>query len=254
MEAFGDRLVWPGGELWQLTDGAVRFGRDLFPDPRGAVVPEALVLPIHAFLLKRPGAAPVLIDSGAGMGGVAEGLARAGVAVEEIGTVIFTHLHSDHCGGYLAGGFGKAGVCLSAAEAAFWAGKDHAGARTLAAAEGRLHTVADGDEIVPGVTVWALPGHTPGHIGLVIDGQVAVVGDILHRADLQLADPLLSTKFDSDPAQAVASRTAALARVAAEGMVICGGHIRLPGQEEAAGGAGFLRLTPKGGGHEARAA
>ena len=91
-----------------------------------------------------------------------------------------------------------------------------------------------------------------GSVGLVIDGRIAGVGDILHRADLQLADPELSTRFDIDPALGRASRKAALARIAAEDMVVCGGHMRLPGQEEDPLGAAFLRLAAKGEGWAAK--
>ena len=43
-----------------------------------------------------------------------------------------------------------------------------------------------------------------------------------------------------------------LARIAAEGLVFCGGHMRLPGQEEDPMGAAFLRLAAKGEGWTAR--
>lgn len=248
------RIDWDGGSLHCLCDGAVAFGRDLFPDTRGVVLPERLVLPVQAYLLCRNGHAPVLIDTGSGGvdAGVARGLQALGVDRGEIGTVVFTHLHGDHRGGYLAGGFEQARVCLSRGEAGYWAGQDHPARQVMEAAGKKLVLVEDGDEPLPGLRVWALPGHTPGHVGLVIDGRIAVVGDILHRADLQLADPELSTRFDVEPAVARVTRRAALARIAAEGLVVCGGHMRLPGQEEDPLGAAFLRLAAKGEGWTAR--
>lgn len=256
MRVTGDRLQWDGGELIRLNDGFARFGRDLFPEPRGAVLPEAIVLPVQAYLLLRKGRAPVLIDTGSGGAdsGVARGVAALGIAKGEIGTVVFTHLHGDHRGGYLAGGYEGARVCLSRAEAEFWGGQDHPARAVLEVAGDRVQLVADGDEVEPGLRVWALPGHTPGHIGLVIDDQIAVVGDILHRTDFQLADPDLATRFDTDAALATATRKAALSRIAARGLVVCGAHMRLPGQEEAGTGAGFLRLSARGDGWEAKAA
>lgn len=256
MRVSGDRLQWAGGALVRLNDGVVRFGRELFPDPRGAALPEAIALPVQAYMLLREGRAPVLIDTGSGgaEAGVARGLAGLGIAKVEVGTVVFTRLHGDHRGGYLAGGYEAARVCLSRAEAEFWGGQDHPARAVLEVAGDRVQLLEDGDEVEPGLRVWALPGHTPGHIGLVIDDQIAVVGDILHRADLQLADPELATRFDTDAALATATRKAALARIAAQGMVVCGGHMRLAGQEEAETGAGFLRLSALGIGWEARAA
>lgn len=256
MRVEGDRLCWSGGELVRLNDGVVRFGRELFPDPRGAVLPEAIMLPVQAYLLLRSGRAPILIDTGSGgvEAGVARALAALGIAKAGVGTVVFTHLHGDHRGGYLAGGYERARVCLSRAEAEFWGGQYHPARQVLELAGDRAQLLADGDEVEPGLRVWALPGHTPGHIGLVIDDQIAVVGDILHQADLQLADPDLATRFDTNVALATASRKAALARIAMQDMVICGGHMRLPGDEETEAGVGFLRLSPLGNGWEARAA
>lgn len=256
MRVTGDRLTWADGALVRLTDGVARFGRDLFPDPRGAVLPEAILLPVQAYVLLRHGRAPVLIDTGSGgaEAGVTLGLATLGIAKAEIGTVVFTHLHGDHRGGYLAGGYEAARVCLSRAEAVFWGGQDHPARAVLEVAAGRMELMGEGDEVEPGLRVWALPGHTPGHIGVVIDNQIAVVGDILHRADLQLADPELATRFDTDAALATATRKAALARVADRDMVVCGGHMRLPGQEETEFGAGFLRLSARERGWVARRA
>jgi glyoxylase-like metal-dependent hydrolase (beta-lactamase superfamily II) len=255
MHVDGDRLVWPEGVLTRLNDTVLRFDASLFPDPRGAAIPASITLPVHAFLLQRPDKAPVLIDTGEGGadgGGVARALERIGVARGDIETVVFTHLHGDHRGGYLAGGYGTARVCLSQAEAAYWSGQDHPANQVLAVAGGRAQTLHDGDEVVPGMRVWALPGHTPGHIGLVIDDQIAVVGDLLHRADLQLADPDLATLYDVDPVLATLTRRAALAEISTRAMVLCGGHIRMPGQEDNADGVPFLRLSVASRGWQAR--
>jgi glyoxylase-like metal-dependent hydrolase (beta-lactamase superfamily II) len=257
MRIDGDRLVWPDGVLTRLNDTVLRFDASLFPDPGEAVIPETIALPVHAYLFQRPGMAPVLIDTGEGGadgGGVARALERIGVTRGDIETVVFTHLHGDHRGGYLAGGYHAARVCLSDAEAAYWSGQDHPANQVLAMAAGRAQTMQDGDEVVPGLRVWALPGHTPGHIGLVIDDQIAVVGDLLHRADLQLADPDLATLYDVDPALATLTRRAALAEISARAMVLCGGHIRMPGQEDTPDGAPFLRLSAAGRGWQARPA
>ena len=256
MRALGDRMVWPGGALTCLKDTVLYFGADLFPDPRGASVPDNIALPVHAFLLQRDGVAPVLIDTGEGgaHGGISRTLAALGVARGDIGTVIFTHLHGDHHGGYLAGGYDGAKVCVSEAEARFWAAQDHPANQVLALAAGRTRLAKDGDEVVPGVRVWTLPGHTPGHIGVVIDNRIAVVGDLLHRADLQLADPDLATRYDVDRAQATRTRRTALAEIARRAWVVCGGHIRMPGQKDRPDGAAFLRVSDADRGWQARMA
>ncbi|WP_158589752.1 MBL fold metallo-hydrolase [Gemmobacter lutimaris] len=261
MRVAGDSLRWDGAELIRLHDGAVQFGQDFFPDPRGATLPEAVVLPVQAYLLRRPGAAPVLIDTGSGAlygdkgGRVLGALAALGLAPEDIGDLVLTHLHGDHCGGLLSDLYTAARLHVGAVEADYWAAQDHAASgRVLSENADRIRLVQDGEEIAPGLRVWSLPGHTPGQIGLVIDNRVAVVGDMLHRADIQLPDPRIATKFDVDPAQAVATRLAALKRIAAEGWAFCAGHARLPGQEQGAHGLPFLRLEPAGEGWRAVAA
>jgi glyoxylase-like metal-dependent hydrolase (beta-lactamase superfamily II) len=255
MRVDSDRLVWPGGSLTCLSDTLFHFGADLFPDPRGAALPESIALPVHAFLFQREGMAPVLIDTGEGGtdgGGVARALARMGIAQAEIATIVFTHLHGDHRGGYLAGGYETAEICISPAEAAFWSGQDHPANQVLAKAAGRIRLLGDAQDVVPGMRVWALPGHTPGHIGVVIDDRVAVVGDLLHRADLQLPDPDLATRFDTDAALATATRHMALAQIARHDLVVCGGHICMPGHEDRADGTAFMRLSQGSKGWAAR--
>ncbi|MGL5010522.1 MAG: MBL fold metallo-hydrolase [Paracoccaceae bacterium] len=255
MRVDGDSIAWPGAVLTRLHDTISRFGRDLFPDPRGVLLPKVIALPVHAFLLQRDGEAPLLIDTGeGGADGVAAALARLGVAKCQIETVVFTHLHGDHRGGYLAGGYESARVCMSEIEATYWERQDHPARKVLELAGGRLQRLGDCDEVVPGLRVWALPGHTPGHIGLVLDNRIAIVGDLLHRVDLQLADHDLATRFDVDARLATATRKAALQHIGARDMVFCGGHIRLPGQEEALEGSAFLRLQHSDQGWQARPA
>lgn len=257
MQVDGTSLVWPGRCLICLYDGTVRFGADFFPDPRGATVPDSVALPVQAYLLQTDGAAPLLIDTGSGTlygaagGGVAPALAAMGVTPGDIGAVFLSHLHGDHIGGLLDQTYPKARLYLSAAEARYWSTQDHPAARLLAENAARITQLADGDTIAPGLRVWSLPGHTPGQAGLVIDDQVAVVGDIMHRADIQLPDPMINTKFDLDPEQARQTRHSALAQIAAQGLVFCGGHIRAAGQEDTQDGQAFLRLHPDGSGWRA---
>jgi glyoxylase-like metal-dependent hydrolase (beta-lactamase superfamily II) len=257
MRVEGNSLIWPGRRLTCLYDGTVRFGADFFPDPRGAVIPETVSLPVQAYVLQSDGMPPVLIDSGSGAlygdagGRVAPGLAAIGLAISDIGTVFLTHLHGDHIGGVLAEGYAGARLCLGADEASYWATQDHPAARLLAAEAGRITLMCAMDTLAPGIALWSLPGHTPGQTGLVIDGQVAILGDTLHRADIQLSDPTIATKFDVDPALASQTRKAALARIGTVGMVFCAGHVRAPGQEETPNGLAFLRLEAQGAGWRA---
>ena len=48
----------------------------------------------------------------------------------------------------------------------------------------RSRTVSDGEEVLPGMRTWAMPGHLPGHTGWVLDTgdgrRVIAFGDAVH--------------------------------------------------------------------------
>ncbi|MCP2280676.1 Glyoxylase, beta-lactamase superfamily II [Nocardia amikacinitolerans] len=159
------------------------------------------------------GFGPLTFRTGVGIlrgGGLLDSLAQVGRDPAEIETVALTHLHADHFGwlwqaapGARRPPFAHAQVLVS---------EDEWHHRALAAAAGttaemldvfapQVRTVADGDEIFPGVRVRALPGHTVGHTGFVIGfvGQRLIAfGDALHSS-LQIAHPELSAVVDHDP-------------------------------------------------------
>jgi len=105
-------------------------------------------------------------------------LEAAGVDPADVGTVINTHLHWDHCSNNHL--FPNARVMVQKAELAYAVdplepnlaaferqpGVTPAWVRAL----GQVTTV-DGDaDIVPGVSVVHLPGHTPGSQGVLVEG------------------------------------------------------------------------------------
>lgn len=249
MRAVGESLEWAGGRLIRLLDGVVSFGQDFFPDPRGAEIPQKVDLPVQAYLLLRQGVAPVLIDTGSGSlygdkgGALSPALAAHGISTQDIGTVLMTHMHGDHCGGLIDPGFDRAVVWVSQAEAEYWPTQDHPSARYLQANAAKVRVFAGGDSPVPGVSAWSLPGHTPGHSGFVIEDLVAVIGDVMHRADIQLPDPLIATKFDVDRTLATATRLSALSEIAERNLVCCGGHVQSLDSQSP-----FLRLQRSGSG------
>jgi glyoxylase-like metal-dependent hydrolase (beta-lactamase superfamily II) len=115
-------------------------------------------------------------------------LAAAGVEPDQIDTVALTHLHFDHCGGGTTRGedqvvrptFPKAHYLIRRQE---WDDAHHANERNRAsylsenydplAESGQLILHGDDMEILPGVWMKCLPGHTLGHQGVFfdIDGQ-----------------------------------------------------------------------------------
>ena len=81
---------------------------------------------------------------------------------------------------------------------------------------------------MPGIALVALPGHTCGHGGYLIDDAASALllwGDALHLGAFQAADPEIGLAYDLDGATAARTRRDILARAAREGWVVSGGHI-----------------------------
>ncbi|MEV0613778.1 MBL fold metallo-hydrolase [Nonomuraea sp. NPDC050404] len=214
---------------------------EIFP---GSGLPdEPWLLHFHCFLIRDAADRLTLVDTGVGAadspasswapvpGALAGELAAAGVAPAEIGTVILTHLHSDHASGAVAGGrplFENARHVVQQADL------DAAGGRMLdeilAVIKGQLHAVAGDAEVAPGVHVHLAPGHTPGH-QIVRVGEVALTGDLVHHP-VQVADPSIRYLYDDDQEAAVRTRTEVLAALRAERAIMATSHFSEP----------FLRL------------
>ena len=104
---------------------------------------------------------------------------------EDIDTVILTHLHWDHCQNTDL--FTNARVLLHPKELDYArnpAAKDINAAWYIAAMMDNMKAepVSEGDSVADGVSIIDTPGHTKGHISVVVDtdGEIAVVaGDAL---------------------------------------------------------------------------
>lgn len=252
-----ERVVTPEGiEVTCLLDGQTTFGAEVFPDlpddRRAALLAAAgtdqVRTRFNAYLLRGPGVGVTLVDCGCGAmfgeagGRLAGRLTALGIAPGDVTRIIYTHLHSDHCGGALDGAgaplYPRAEVVLQADEHAFWLGKDSAGGRMLAASAAQVRTIAGAADLGGGLVAWPLPGHTPGHMGLRIGATVALWGDAVHAEDLQFRDPAIGTRYDTDAARARDSRLAALRLALDAGLIVGGGHLL----------QGLGRIVAQGGG------
>ena len=182
-----------------------------------------IVSTIGGFLVETPGN-KVVVDTGFGpsqfefpgfgpIGGgwFLESLANTGVSADDIDTVIYTHLHVDHTGWTsreAAEGrrltFPNARHVVRGAEWDFWGGKDDPAGPGVEGfqqpLENRLDLADDGDTVVPGITLVATPGHTPGHSCLVISSgneRAIILGDITH-CPVQLEESEWACVFDVD--------------------------------------------------------
>jgi glyoxylase-like metal-dependent hydrolase (beta-lactamase superfamily II) len=183
-----------------------------------------------------------------------ERLAEAGYAPEDIDVVLCTHLHVDHVGwntrlveGRWVPTFPNARYLFARPEFEHWRDTGYDGGDDIfgdsvapVVAAGQADLVAVDHVVCPGVRLDPTPGHTPGHVSVVIEsaGERAVItGDMIHTP-IQIARVGLSSDFDTDPAQAAETRASFLARYA-DGTLVIGTHW---------GGAGAGRVVADGDG------
>jgi glyoxylase-like metal-dependent hydrolase (beta-lactamase superfamily II) len=142
-----------------------------------------------------------------------------GIAAEEVTDVFFTHMHLDHVGwttieedGARRLLFPNARYLVGRTEWGIWYGGDspvgpHPEYVQKPLAD-RITFVTDGDEIAPGVVVVATPGHTKGHLSLIVrsQGERLVITADLFTCPVQVKERTWTIAFDMDPEQAIASR------------------------------------------------
>ncbi|WP_153535301.1 MBL fold metallo-hydrolase [Actinomadura macrotermitis] len=204
------------------------------------------ILRFHCFLLRPPGGGLTLVDTGIGPAGspaaawapvpgrLPAALAGAGVAPGDVGTVVLTHLHSDHASGAVVAGaplFPNARHLVQERELA---GLRREGGPVLDAVvrpllDAGLVDAADGEaRLAPDVRAVPTPGHTAGHQSVVLgDDRLLVAGDVVLHP-VQLADPAVTYLYDDDPARAAATRADLLARLRARGGTIAAPHLPRP--------------------------
>ncbi len=137
--------------------------------------------PVFSYLVLHR-SAPILIDTGVGVGNafidelyspvhydLEEALGRHGVGIDDIATVITSHLHFDHCGQNHH--FARSRVIVQRAEV------EAAKAPRYTVPEWAFPpnidlTVVHGDyDVAPGIRIIATPGHTPGHQSVLLEDR-----------------------------------------------------------------------------------
>lgn len=150
---------------------------------------------------------------------LAGSLASRGLTPADIDMVVLTHGHWDHMQNVDV--FGQVPVCMHPVERRYcyqphpndWATPGWTGAILDRM---NVREIEDGDELIPGVGIVSLPGHTVGSIGVTVangQGVSLISGDALHSAPVALSRQAPLVFGDPDDAAASIGRAVALADV-----------------------------------------
>ncbi len=177
----------------------------------------------------------ILFDTGLNAGGISEALESAGYSVEDVDTVVITHMHGDHIGGLLSDGsptFPNARYVTGSAEFNHWSAAENerfeGNVRPLA---DQFAFLDDGGAVSSGVTAMAAFGHTPGHMGYMIESdgkQLMLIADAANHPVWSVGYPDWEVRFDADKAAAAATRRKIFGMLSADGIPFVGYHMPFP--------------------------
>lgn len=201
------------------------------------------------------GDAKVLVDVGSGdrfqptAGRMLGNLDAAGIDADSITHVVLTHAHPDHIWGirddFDEAIFPDAEYIIGATEYDWWM-KDNrvnevetdmqqmvvGAVNSLSAIESQITMAADKHEVAPGIRMIATPGHTIGHMSLMVesgDNNLLVLGDAMTHPYIAFERPNWYAGIDMDGEQAVATRKRLLDASAADRTTLLGYHFPFPG-------------------------
>jgi glyoxylase-like metal-dependent hydrolase (beta-lactamase superfamily II) len=249
-----------------LLDGYLNMSLEGFPDismedARALLARESRADPprvsVNVFALRWPHRT-VLVDCGSQhmmgpIGGwLPENLRHAGIAPEEVSSVLLTHVHPDHSAGLTDAETGdrlfpNAEIVVHENEIGHWfddaamAKADERqqerffreGRRQIGPyMKDRMRLFSHECEVAPGVIAIPSIGHTPGHTAYMIASRgesMIIWGDTVHIPEIQIAHPDVGVVFDVDRPAAAKSRARLLDRCVADRLLIAGMHVHFPG-------------------------
>jgi len=266
-----------------LSDGYFSYPAPwFFPNAEPGLLREAMerhrlppenVLSPYTCLLIQTGRHVVLVDTGGGdsrqtTGAIGARLEMQGIRPRDVDTVVLSHAHPDHLGGAIDR-FGRpvfrnARHVLLESEWEFWTAArtdlralrlpgdlkkemDFSARRCLGALRFQVEPIDRETELAPGIRAIPAPGHTPGHLAILISSggeHLLNIGDAAVHP-LHLEYPAWENGLDLSAAPAMATRRDLLERAVSEGMHVMAFHFPFPsvGRVAAHAGGGW-KWTP----------
>ena len=261
------RVTLGAVEILVLSDGflQVPLSFQLPGTPEGEVdalfkenglEPPRQLTPATNVVLVRTGEELVLIDAGSGStfqdtaGKLAENMDAAGLDREAVTKVVFTHAHADHLWGAIddfddSERFPNARYVMAGAEWEFWTspaarsrmpefmvGMARGSERVFSRLEPKLDRIASEGSLAPGLSYLSTPGHTPGHMAVLVESgreQVLIGGDVLAHPQISFQKPDWPIGSDTDRESSAATRRRLLDRLASDRTALIGFHLPWPG-------------------------
>jgi len=175
-------------------------------------------------------------------------LASIGVTADSVDTVLCTHLHFDHVGwnthlkdGRWVPTFSNARYLFGRKEYEHWMMlRDTGGYHSVnhladsidpVIEAGLVDFIAPDYAITDEIRLMPTPGHTPGHVSVLISSQgseAVITGDMMHHP-LQLAVPASPATFDLDKPAGSNTRVEFVRRFADSPVLVIGSHFADPG-------------------------
>ncbi|KNY05948.1 MBL fold metallo-hydrolase [Microbacterium sp. GCS4] len=177
----------------------------------------------------------VLVDAGppAYIPLIHAGLAELGLTTADITDVLVTHLHWDHVGNFTM--YPNATTWVGEEELS-WAGTQPPGTpfvpdlhvQELQRRTDGVERMRDGQELLPGITAIASPGHTPGHLAFHVeaaDRSHVFAGDAVKNV-FELNTLRVDSTMDADASRASVDRLRSLIRDT-DGVLVPGHDVAL---------------------------